>query len=139
MRLVVDANVMFSFFRSESVVRTVILDPELKFGLELFAPQLLLSQLDKHKSEICAKAGISGDEYKFPRGALETFVKVIPDKFWQDRKAEASELLQEHPKDIPYFALALKLLCPIWSNEKLLKKQSAVEVLSTKELLELLE
>lgn len=34
-----------------------------------------------------------------------------------------------------FFALALKLNCPIWSNENLHKKQSKVKIYSTSELI----
>ncbi|MEK6887711.1 MAG: PIN domain-containing protein [Candidatus Aenigmatarchaeota archaeon] len=137
MELVVDANVLFSFFKSESTVRDIIIDPESKFGLMLYAPELMLSELDKHKSEICVKARISEEGYELSRNVLETFVKSMPNEFWQDCKEDASKLLPEHPKDTPYFALALKLGCAIWSNEKKLKWQSVVKIFSTKELLEL--
>lgn len=109
MELVVDANVLFSFFKPESAVRDVIIDPESKFGLVLYAPELMFSELDKHKSEICVKAKISGEGYELSKNVLETFVKSISDGLWQDRKEDASKLLPEHPKDTPYFALALKL------------------------------
>ncbi|MCK4476655.1 MAG: hypothetical protein KAU16_08005 [Methanophagales archaeon] len=39
-----------------------------------------------------------------------------------------------HLKDVEYFALALKLDFPIWSNEKAFKKQSVVKVFSTPDL-----
>jgi len=35
---------------------------------------------------------------------------------------------------LAYFALALKFNCPVWSEEKLLKKQLFVKVLNTFEL-----
>ena len=38
-------------------------------------------------------------------------------------------------KDAPYIALALKLNCPIWSQDKALKKQSVVKIYSTEELI----
>ena len=37
--------------------------------------------------------------------------------------------------DIPFFALAMKMRIPIWSNDKKLKEQSEVVVYSTAELL----
>lgn len=82
MELVVDANVLFSFFKSESAVRDVIIDPESKFGLVLYAPELMFSELDKHKPEICVKARISGGEYELSKNVLETFVKSVPNEFW---------------------------------------------------------
>ncbi|MFH0701480.1 MAG: PIN domain-containing protein, partial [Candidatus Woesearchaeota archaeon] len=39
------------------------------------------------------------------------------------------------PKDIAYFALALYLKCPLWSNEKKLKEQNEVIVYATHELI----
>ena len=35
-----------------------------------------------------------------------------------------------------YFALALKLNCGLWSNDKELKKQSKVKILNTNEVYE---
>jgi len=37
-------------------------------------------------------------------------------------------------KDIPYFALALKLNCPIWSNEPEFKEQSKIKIFNTQDL-----
>ena len=37
--------------------------------------------------------------------------------------------------DVQYLALAMKLALPLWSNDKALKRQSMVKVLSTKEVL----
>lgn len=133
--LIVDANVLFSFFLKGSKVRELVVDPKFEFKLVLVAPRLLLVELDKHRDEICEKAGISKEEYELPRSALEVFIKAISDDEWQDCKEEASKLLREHPKDIPYLALALKFSCPIWSNDANLKKQSKITVFSTAGLL----
>ena len=37
-------------------------------------------------------------------------------------------------KDTQYLALALKLNCAIWSNDKKLKKQDKVKIFSTEDL-----
>ena len=42
-------------------------------------------------------------------------------------------------KDDPYFALALSLNCPIWSDEEAFKQQSRIKVFNTKKLSELIE
>lgn len=39
------------------------------------------------------------------------------------------------PNDADYFALALMLKCPIWSNDKELLKQNVVRIYSTGELI----
>ena len=64
-------------------------------------------------------------------------LEVIPKSEYERFLSEAKNLLPEHPKDGPYFALALKLSIPIWSSEKRFKKQSKVKVFPTHELKEL--
>jgi len=61
MKLVVDANVLFSFFKKGSTTRELILDPELKYDLDLFAP--VLEEVGKHKDEICFKFGLSPQDF----------------------------------------------------------------------------
>lgn len=50
---------------------------------------------------------------------------------------EASKISPDSD-DVVYFALALKFDCSIWSNDKRLKEQPAVKILTTEELLEML-
>jgi predicted nucleic acid-binding protein len=145
MLLVVDANPLFSFFKKESTVREIIIDPNSKHDLELKAPLKLFSELDKHKLEICRKAGISSEEYEFPRGILKVFIEAIPDDFWQDSKPKAREILFEHVKDVPYVALSLAFKSKgydvgIWSMEKRLRavEKHGIKVYSTSELLKML-
>jgi predicted nucleic acid-binding protein len=66
------------------------------------------------------------------------YIKTISLKEYLDNLAAAKEVCP-HPKDIDFFALALKLGCPIWSIESRLKNQSDVKVINTKELLFLIE
>jgi predicted nucleic acid-binding protein len=54
----------------------------------------------------------------------------------EDFAGEAKQLLGEHIKDIPYFALSLYLNCGIWSNEKRFKRQSRIKAVSTNLFLE---
>lgn len=61
-------------------------------------------------------------------------LKTLPLSDVKDFMSEALQVSPD-PDDAEYFASALKLNCPIWSEDKLLKKQTRVEVLSTPELL----
>lgn len=89
------------------------------------------------------KGGPSGEmffseklELVTPEFILEEFVPLEELKEFRDR----AESVCPDPKDIPYFALALKLGCPIWSNERKLKEgQSVVNVFSTEDLLEFIK
>jgi predicted nucleic acid-binding protein len=58
----------------------------------------------------------------------------------EEYQKEMQEIIKSIPdkKDVEYLALALKEKVPLWSNDKELKKQSYVMVLSTREILELI-
>ncbi len=47
-----------------------------------------------------------------------------------------AEEISPDKDDVLYFALALRLDCAIWSNDKALKGQSVVAILNTKEVSE---
>jgi predicted nucleic acid-binding protein len=132
MRLVVDANVLFSFFKRGSVTRKLITSPKLL----LFAPAFSLRELDKHKEEVIARAKISHDAYEPSKKVLRKFVEFIPLEEYEEKLTLAKETSPD-PKDIRYFALALWLDIPLWTNEKRLKRQDKVLVLSTSELLKM--
>ncbi len=65
-------------------------------------------------------------------------VEFVPIAEFKDFLNEA-KLVCPDPDDIEYFALALKLGCPIWSNDKALKKQASIKIFSTSELIKELE
>lgn len=60
-------------------------------------------------------------------------IKTIPAKESKQFFKKA-ENISPDPNDFQYFALALKLDCPIWSNDKRLKEQKFVKIYSTEEL-----
>lgn len=81
-----------------------------------------------------SKARINIGEFGFLERILQWRIEFVPVEEFKDFLKEA-ELVCPDPDDIEYFALALKLNCPIWSEDKRLKKQSKVKVFSTSELL----
>lgn len=137
MLLVVDTNVLFSFFR-ENPVRSIIINSE-SFGLGLFTPEYSIDELRSNKSDIFKYSGLKTDkELEFMIATLKSFVETKPISFFKEFKAE-SEQISPDDKDSPFFALALKLDASIWSNEPRLKRQSRVKVFNTAELRRLLE
>ena len=60
---------------------------------------------------------------------IETVVEIVPSEEVFSFVPEAFKLSPD-PKDIMYFALALKLKCPIWSNDKKLKENLDVTVVN---------
>ena len=58
---------------------------------------------------------------------------IVPEYEYTHLFSEARRLAP-HTKDVPYFALALRLRCAIFSDEKAFKNQSKVKIYSTSEL-----
>ncbi|MBT5021736.1 hypothetical protein HOK51_08530 [Candidatus Woesearchaeota archaeon] len=51
----------------------------------------------------------------------------------------SAKIICPDENDVDYFALALKLNCAIWSNDKKLKNQNSIIVYSTEELINLIK
>ena len=133
MRLFVDTNVIFSFFNERSKARELSLLPD----LELYSPSFALDEIEEHKSEILKKFSLTEMQFTLIEKLLNTVVKFAKSEEYSKFLPRAMKLSPD-PDDADFFGLALKLSCPIWSEDKDLKQQDQIEVLSTKELIELL-
>jgi predicted nucleic acid-binding protein len=137
-KLVIDANELFSAIITKGKkLQSLVIDIIFSDKIELFAPFRLLAELEKNREEIKKKSGFSDKEFDAFVEILKLRINFIPLEDFLDKISEAKDVSPD-PKDIEYFALALKLKCKIWSEEKKLKQQNKVDVLSTNEVVELL-
>ena len=133
-----DTNILFSFFWKHSFTRGLIISDK----LDLHAPVLALEQLNKYSEEILSKSKITREEFKSVSALLSVYIDFVPlEEYKLYLKAAKSlpkgltkEELAEFLEDIDFFALALELNFPIWSNDRLFKKQDKIKVFSTPEL-----
>ena len=125
---------MFSFFKKESKTRYLILNFEI---LELVTPSFCIYELNEHKELICAKSRLSDCEFEEILDDLLIFVKVFSLPEYKEFLSKAKTVSPD-PDDIDLFALALKLNCPLWAQEKAFKNQSEVKVFSTADLVSFL-
>ena len=74
---------------------------------------------------------------------FEQFLKIIRKRVIIIPKEESMKFFDEayeispDKNDAQYFALALKLKCNLWSNDKKLKEQKAVNVYSSEDLIKI--
>ena len=134
MRFVIDTTESFSFFNEKSKAREL----SLLIKLDLHSPNFSLKEIKEHKSKIIKSFSLSESQFELIKKLLNVVVKFSKEKEYSKFLSEAKSISPD-PDDVDFFALALKLNCPIWSEEKLLKKQDKVEVLNTKELSKLLK
>ncbi len=135
MKLVVDTNILVSFFK-DNPVRKIIINAN-PSNLQLFSPKYALKELKQNMPDIIKYSKLSSKQVEFiiNKGIGEFIILISSEEFEQYNK-QAKQLFP-HSKDDPFFALALKLDCPIWSNEPEFKQQSEIRIFSTREMIEL--
>ncbi len=131
--LVVDANVLFAAAIKGGKTAEMILSDE----IELIAPEHLIDEFKKHRAEILEKTGRSLEDFEKFTAILCNSITLVPQEEIQ-RFISTAEKISPDSDDVPYFALALRYRCAIWSNDSRLKEQSVVRILTTEELLGLI-
>jgi predicted nucleic acid-binding protein len=138
-KLVVDTNILFSFFKKESTTRTLILND----SLILISPEIALKELTKYTKELTRKSDINTEEFDEMILQLQRHITFKPVSHYQKSLRTALQLAQQFSQkdveefldDVDFFALATKEKCSIWSKDTLFKKQSSIRIFTTKEII----
>ena len=133
MELVVDANVLFSALIRNSITADILFDDRLR----LYSPEFIITEFMKYEDLILKKTKRTKEEFVQFMHQLKERITVLPEEEYFSF-LEQAEKISPDEKDVMYFALAFKLKCGIWSNDKALKEQDKVKIFSTKKLLEIL-
>lgn len=128
MDLVIDSNILFAALIKESTTSEIL------FKHTLYAPEFIFEEFRKYKEYLKGKTKRTGEEFGDLFDLFERNVILIPKEEIELSISEAEKISLDE-KDVLYLALALKLKCGIWSNDKKLKAQKIVKVYSTEELL----
>ncbi len=130
MDLVIDANILFS-----ALIKEDSFSYDLLFSgkFHLFAPEYIFTEFDEHKEEILEKTEHTTVGFFRLVEILKRRIVIIPLEELIPYVKEAEKLTPD-PDDMVYFALALKLKCAIWSNDKKLKEQNMIKIYNTYEL-----
>ena len=134
MDLVIDANVLFSVLIKRGKTEEIIFETD----LHLFAPEFIFEEFDKYKERIFGKTERTDEEFNDLMNVLKKKIKIIPNEETEKYISEAKKISPDE-KDSDYFALALKLKCAIWSQDRKLKeKQNKINVYSTEDLVRMI-
>lgn len=134
MKLIVDSNILFTFFWKNATATDLFVFQ----NLELYTPEFTLEEIEKYKQEIIKKAKLTPKEFLEIKKEFQLLMTFVPLAKYEQFLQEARTISPD-PNDIDFFALALEKECPIWSNDKKLKEQSSVKILTTKEVIELFD
>ncbi|MBI5065874.1 PIN domain-containing protein [Candidatus Woesearchaeota archaeon] len=132
MDLVIDANILFSVCITSGKAEELIFSEE----IHLFSPEFLFEEFNKYREVILEKTKRDKKEFDNLLTILKKKIETISNEETEDFINLARKLSPD-PKDADYFALALKLNCQIWSNDKKLKDQKRIQIISTEELIKL--
>lgn len=133
MRLIIDNNVLFSLMKPDSTNSKLFSIMKVKFC----APEFVKQEFSKYEKECFLKSKLSKSKFKVRKQEILKKIEFLKFADYKELIEKAREYIED-VDDSPYIALALKLKCPIWSNDKELKKQNKVKVLSTEEIIEIL-
>jgi predicted nucleic acid-binding protein len=135
MPIVVDANILFAALLKDSSTRRLLLSRR----IVPVTSEFVLDEFNKHIAELSQKTGLDKGQLGNLLGELleSSKIKIVPKDEIKQFMNDATSISPDKD-DVPYFALALKLQCPIWSNDKKLKEQSVVKISNTEELVKLL-
>ena len=109
-----------------------------KDTIDLFAPEFLFDEFEKYRDYIKKKTKRKDSEFDTLMIILRKRIRIIPNEETEKYLKKAKSVCPDR-NDVDYFALAMKLNCTMWSNDKALKKQHVVPIISTKELMKKLE
>ncbi|MBS3136019.1 hypothetical protein J4401_03590 [Candidatus Woesearchaeota archaeon] len=129
MNLVVDANIIFSVLIKSGKTEEILFES----SLNLFSPEFIFEEFNKYKKEILEKTYRSESEFEKLMLIIKKKIATVSNEETEEYITGAEEISPD-PKDVDYIALALKLKCGLWSQDKALSGQSRVKVYTTEEL-----
>ena len=128
--LVIDANILFSALIKNSMTAKIIFEDD----IVLFAPEFIFDEFLKYEALILSKTKRTKEDFIQIKQLIKEIITIVP-------KEEYLQYIDEAEKFSPdknyamYLALAVKLRCGVWSNDKKLKMQDGVIIYSTEDLI----
>jgi predicted nucleic acid-binding protein len=132
MDIIVDANILFAALIKNSMTAKLMFVER----LHLYAPEYLLDEFKKYRREILNKTHRTDKEFDQILTEISACIQFFPETEF-DRFIDEANRISPDPDDAIYFALALKLLMPIWSNDKRLQEQNIIKIFKTSNLLDM--
>ena len=133
MRLVVDSNILFTYFWKESMARKAFQ----RVGIAYYSPEFSLGELHKYRKDIMVKAGLVEGEFIHEVGELANAVIFVGREDYKEYMEKAARISPDNA-DCDFIALALKLKCPLWTRDQKLRKQHSVKITDTSDIIALI-
>ena len=134
--IVVDTNILIAELINPSSAVLSILEVK---DVDFFVPEFFLSEFSEYKDLIKEKLDKKEklELFNFLISELFRNIVIIPEEMYSDTLPIAVEIMRIDEKDSPFLALAMKLNCPLWSNDRHFRQQKEVKTYTTEELVEM--
>ncbi len=134
MKLVVDSNILFTFFWKNATATDLFVFQ----NLDLYSPEFALEEIEKYAPEIIRKAKMTEKEFLDIKKEIQMLITFVPLATYASSLPQSIKISPDKD-DVDFFAVALLKDCPIWSNDKRLRQQTKVKIMTTKEIIDLFD
>ena len=104
MRIVIDSNVIIAMLIRPGIP----IDTFFNENLEIYAPYLLLDEIESHRDIILKKSFLERDDLMGLRTIIISKIRFISETEFKEQYYQAESICPDR-KDVPFFALALSL------------------------------
>ncbi len=127
-----DTNILISAILKEGLTRYLLCTA----CQELLLPAFSLHELERHRAALCKRTGLSSRDFVTVLETLLNGMHIVKKERSLPHFAEAARIIDPiDPDDIHFIACCLAHPGSVlWSDDKRLKEQSAVVVLTTQEM-----
>ena len=130
MELILDASVLFTAIIGTGVTKNIMFST----AVTLYAPEYVFEEFAEHQARIKKLSGLSANDFDSLLEKLKEVIKAVPKELFEEFLKEARKIVSAED-DTEYIALSLSMnKVPVWSNDMHFKKQSAIKVFDTAEL-----
>jgi len=134
LKLIVDTNILLKALIKDSRVRAILLSPVDQF----LVPEFAIEEVEAHMGLVTGRSGLSEGEVRLVLSVLLTNIEVVPKEDVLTCWGRAEEIMGSiDVDDVPFVAASLSRSCDgIWSDDGDLKRQNAVRVWTTSEMVQ---
>jgi predicted nucleic acid-binding protein len=134
MKLIIGGTAIFELLKKESLAAKVFFNK----NIQLYAPEVLIKDIENYTEIIKTKTGRSAFEFEKFMSLLRKRIRKVRLQNFKHYISSAQQITTHEDEQI-YFALAMHLKCPVWTNDLQMKGQRHILAYTTQEVLGLVQ
>lgn len=134
MKIIVDATILFELLKKDSIAANLFFNRKVK----LYAPETLLKDFENYGEIVKTKTGRSAFEFEKFMSLLRKRIRKVRLQNFKHYISSAQQITAEESDHI-YYALAMHMKCPVWTNNMQMKGQRHILAYTTSEVMGLVQ